>query len=95
MGYAVYDGFSNWATWRVYQWLTKNKNEALRDASRTIARDTTSTIPGFMAKDHLEELVEAMVPEFETEDGIWKDLILRCGFREVDWQELVEALRVK
>jgi hypothetical protein len=93
MGYEAYDGFSNWQTWRVYLWLTKD--EALYDASRTIARDTTSTVPEFTATAQLEDLVRCMIPDFEAKDGIWKDLIQACALRDVNWQELVNALRVK
>ena len=81
-----YNGWRNWETWCVHLWITGE------ESSYGYWMDMANRYD----RDRLREELEAHYTEalalLEELPGVFRDL-LGGSLREVDWQEIAEALR--
>jgi hypothetical protein len=76
-----YNGFSNWETWNLYNWI--DVNDKRRNAAQDAMHGAESPAGA------LQEHVYNQMPDVEP--SWWYD-VLRMAVLEVNWQELADAL---
>jgi hypothetical protein len=84
-----YHGWTNYATYCIYLWLT-NEDESYKYWTRRAQEllDDEQEHPAEHLRDALQDQISAKMPKLE---GMWSDLLIHT-LGEVNWQEIAEAL---
>tara|TARA_B100000131_G_C18118797_1_gene612121 strand:+ start:210 stop:500 length:291 start_codon:yes stop_codon:yes gene_type:complete len=80
-----YNGWTNYETWNVNLWL--NNDQGTYDFIVELAKQYADDAP--MLAQALESFVDELQPELEA--SMFSD-ILNAAMREVNWQEIADAL---